>query len=239
VYLLASTALLRIFPGADEVTPIGLGSPGCVSCADLGTAANGALVVRDGDSVIVVPPGGLPRHYDGRTGVDFLAHNIRAAAVDDGGRAWVGSELGVVVLGPGDEKTEWPKGSVPELVGTVEAILVVGSGPARLPASGPVRKGSLTGKLLRGGAGLAGAPVELCPSPSMMFRDTPCSESPIKFAAVADENGVWTVHDVPLGAYGIAVKLDERWQVTLGDRLGEGMRADSMYDTGSLVLDRR
>ena len=65
---------------------------------------------------------------------------------------------------------------MPELVGEVEAILVVGAGPATLPGAGPQRKGGLTGKILRGGSPQASVPVELCPSPDMMFTDSPCAD---------------------------------------------------------------
>lgn len=238
LYLLASDTLLRVAPD-ETVTQVGLGGSNPISLADLELASNGGLVVRSGDDVIAVPAGGLPRLYEGHSGVDFSAHNISAVATDDRGRVWVGSDLGVVVLGPGDAKTEWPKGSLPELVGKVEEILVVGAGPDALPPSGPVRKGSLTGKLLQDGAPIVAAPVELCPSPSMMFHDTPCADAPIKFTTTSDEHGVWTVTDVPLGAYGIAVQLAGKWRITLGERLGEGMQADRVFDTGSLVLERR
>ena len=47
------------------------------------------------------------------------------------------------------------------------------------------------------------------------------------------------VAEVPLATYGIAVKLDEKWQITLGERLGKGMQEGKVYDTGSLALDRK
>jgi hypothetical protein len=81
--------------------------------------------------------------------------------------------------------------------------------------------------------------VELCPSPDMMFTDSPCADSPVKFVTTTDDKGVWTVAEVPLATYGIAVKLDEKWQITLGERLGKGMQEGKVYDTGSLALDRK
>ena len=240
VYVLASTRLLRVGPGTEQITPLPLGgSSSIASYADLSVSSNGSLAVRDGDDAIVYPAGGNPRVYDGRSGKDFRADNVRAVAADDSGRVWVASALGVAVLGPGDAKTEWPGGSVPELVGEVEDILVVGSGPAKLPASGPVRKGGLTGKVLQDGSPLAGAEVELCPSPSMMFSSSPCGDAPLKFIGAADDRGVWTFSDVPLGTYGIAVRVAGKWQITLGERVGQGMKEGQVYDTGSLALDRK
>ncbi len=239
VYALSSTALLRLGPAVDAVTAVALGGRSIASYGDLNVSANGALAVRDGSSAIVVPAGGASRVFESAKGRDFVADNIRAVAADDGGRLWVASDIGVTVLGPGDAKTEWPSGSIAELVGQVEDILVVGSGPAALPAPGAVRKAGLTGKLLAGGSPLVGADVEICPSPAMMFTDSPCGDSPLKFVGVADDKGVWTFQDVPLGTYGIAVKVDGKWQITLGERLGEGMKEGQVYDTGSLVLERK
>ncbi|HEY0132848.1 MAG TPA: hypothetical protein VGB85_02175, partial [Nannocystis sp.] len=239
VYVLASALLMRVAPGSDTPVKVPLGAGSFVSYNGLDVASNGSLAVRDGDNVVAYPAGGDPRGYDGRKGADFRADNIRAVAADDTGRVWVASALGVAILGPGDAKTEWPAGSMPELIGEVEDILVVGSGPATLPAAGPVQKGGLTGKVLRDGSPLAGVSVELCPSPSMMFIESPCDSAGIKFAATADENGVWTFQDVPLGTYGLAVEVDGKWQITLGERVGIGMKAGKVHDTGSMRLDRK
>lgn len=102
-----------------------------------------------------------------------------------------------------------------------------------------LRKGGLTGKVLRDGSPLAGVSVELCPSPGMMFTESPCADAAIKFAGTADDKGVWTFDDVPLGAYGLAVEVGGKWQITLGERVGAGMKEGKLYDTGSMSLDRR
>lgn len=238
VYALSSTALLHVSP-AGEATHVALGGRSIASYGKLAVASGGGLAARDGDSAIGWPAGGSSRVYESRDGKDFAADNIQAIGADDSGRVWVASELGVAILGPGDAKTEWPSGTVPELIGEARAILVVGAGPATLPAAGPLRKGGLTGKVLSNGSAQAGVPVELCPSPDMMFTDSPCADSPVKFVTTTDDKGVWTVNDVPLATYGIAVKLDGKWQITLGERLGQGMHEGKVYDTGSLALDRK
>jgi ligand-binding sensor domain-containing protein len=151
VYALASTALLHV-SAAGVVTKVPLGGRSIASYGRLALASGGSLAARDGDNAIVWPAGGSSRVYESRDGKDFAADNIKAVAADDSGRVWVASELGVAILGPGDAKTEWTSGTVPELVGEVSAILVVGAGPATLPAAGPLRKGGLTGKVLSNGA---------------------------------------------------------------------------------------
>lgn len=237
VYALASAALLRVGPAADAVAAVKFGDDDLPSFADLSVSNNGAVAARNLDDVTVMPAGGAARTWSSRNGKDFRADNIRTVAVDDGGRAWVGSDAGVSVVGPGDAKVEWPQGSVLELIGEIRGIVVVGSGPATLPASGAVRKGGLTGKLVRDGAALASVDVEICPSPGMVFTKSPCADAATKFAGKADDKGVWTFTDVPLGSYGIAVKIEGKWQITFGRSLGEGMKEGQVFDTGAITLD--
>ena len=187
--------------------------------------------------VTTVPAGGAPRSDNSRASSFLKTPRADALAVDDRGRAWIHTEAGVLILGPGDAKTEWPGGSIPELTGEIRVILVVGAGPSELPSA--VRKGGLTGKLLRDGNPLANLPVEICPSPSMIYSKTPCHDGAVKFTAKSDDSGVWTVSDIPIGTYGIAVKIDAKWQITFGHPLGDGMKKGQVDDTGSLTLDKK
>jgi hypothetical protein len=238
VYALHSTALLQISPQGDKVEKVKLGRSG-LSYSSLSVASNGGFALVDIDAVVTVPAGGKPRTYDKRASSYFKAGRIHAIAADDSGRVWVSSEAGVAILGPGDAKTEWPGGSVPELTGEIRGMLVVGSGPAELPGAGAVRKGGLTGKLLRDGSPLANVAVEICPSPGMIYTRTPCADAAVKFATKSDGNGVWTVSDVPIGTYGMAVKADAKWQITFGHELGSGMKEGEVFDTGSLTLEKK
>jgi ligand-binding sensor domain-containing protein len=239
VYALASAVLLRIGPAADALATVKLGDDDLPSWGDLAISSNGSIAARNLDDVSALPAGGAARTWSSRNEKDFRADNIRAVGVDDSGRVWVGSDAGVSVVGPGDAKVEWPQGSVPELIGEVGAIVVVGSGPATLPASGAVRKGGLTGKLVRDGAALPNVDVEICPSPGMVFTKSPCADAATKFSGKADDKGVWTFNDVPLGSYGIAVKIEGKWQITFGHSLGEGMKEGQVFDTGSITLDSK
>ena len=146
------------------------------------------------------------------------------------------SELGLLVLGPGEAWTRWPTGTLPAISGEVARMLVVGSGPARLPPLGPTRTGGLTGRLARHGVPLVGAPVELCPTPDLLARDTPCSGAHFKLVTVTDEQGVWTLADVPLGTYGIAAKVKGKWRTGFAGRLGAGMQEGQQLDTGRLTI---
>ena len=215
-----------------------LGKDSIPSFGSLSVSANGSVAAKSLDDVVALPAGGTSRTWSSRNGKDFRSDNIRGLGIDDSGRVWVGSDTGVTVLA-GDTKTEWPSGSVPELIGEIEAIVLVGSGPAELPAAGTIRKGGLTGKLLRDGTPLANVEVEICPSPGMIFSKSPCADAATKFAGKADDKGVWTFNDVPLGSYGIAVKIDDKWQITYGHSLGEGMKEGVVFDTGSIPLDSK
>jgi hypothetical protein len=239
MYALASTALLRFGPAPGERARVPIGYDTSSLYGALGVSANGSLAARAGSTAIIVPAGGSPRVFDPRDGKDFRANGIAALAADDSGRLWVGSEIGTSVLGPGDAKTEWPGGSVPELTGDIAGIAVFGSGPTELPVAGPVRTGGLTGKLLRDGSPLAGIDVELCSTPGMMFTDSPCGKATVKFTGKSDERGVWSFAGVPLGSYGLAVKVDDQWQIQLGSSVGNGMKADAVYDTGSITIERK
>jgi hypothetical protein len=238
VLALASTTLLRLGPGPAQVAAVAVPGQSVSSFGALAVSSNGAVALKNYDDVVVIPAGGEPRVYESRDEKHLRADNIRAVGVDDTGRAWVGSDLGVSVVGPGEARTEWPGGSVPELVGSVVGIVVVGSGPASLPASGAVRKGGLTGKVVRDGSPLAQVPVELCPSPAMIFSESPCADAPVKFVGTTDDRGNWTFQDVPIGSYGVAVKPGDKWQITFGGRVGEGMKEGKVYDTGTLVLGK-
>ena len=238
VYALHSTALLHIGPALDKVEKVKLGRSG-MSYGSMSVSTNLGLAVVDIDAVSVVPTGGTPRTYGSRDSKYLKGARIDAVATDDSGRVWASTEAGVVILGPGDAKTEWPGGSMPELTGEIRRILVIGSGPAELPGAGAVRKGGLTGKLLRDGSALTNVAVEICPSPSMIYSKTPCADGAVKFSTKSDDSGVWTVSEVPIGTYGIAVKVDGKWQITLGSNMGDGMKEGQVYDTGSLTLDKK
>ncbi len=240
VYALASSALFHISPTLDKVEKVkmaGMNSYG--SYGSLSLSTNGGLGFADIDKVLSMPAGGKSTAYGARVSKYFQAGKMYAVAADDSGRVWVSSEGGMTILGPNDAKTEWPGGSIPELTGEIRNMLVVGTGPAELPGAGNVRKGGLTGKLLREGSPLADISVEVCPSPSMIYSKTPCADGAVKFSTKSDASGVWTVSDVPIGTYGMAVKVDGKWQITFGHEMGNGMKEGQVFDTGSLNLDKK
>ena len=237
VHVLFGDALFALGDG-DAFTKVKVNARDYPQFSKVRFASNGDIGIVDYEHVHHVALG-KTKSYSADKGEDFNADRITAAVPDTSGRLWVGSALGVTVFGPGDAKTDWPSGSVPELIGSVVDIVVAGAGPAKLAEGGPIAKGGLTGKLLQDGEPMAGVEVELCTNPSSYFKKTPCNDAPVKFAVTTDAGGVWTVNDMPLGNYGIAVKDKDGWRVTLMNDLGDGMKEGKVYDTGSLKLDSK
>lgn len=234
VYALASAALIKLGPAASEATAVKLAGGGYPSYSDLAIGPDGTIAVRNLFDLVIASPSATKTWRK----KDYMSEGVRALAVDGSGRVWVGTEIGVAILGPGDAKTEWASGAVSELSGEVVGIAVVGAGPAELPAAGPVKTGGLKGKILKGGAPVADADVELCPSPGMLFSKSPCAESRVKFSGKTDAQGEWQFDAVPLGAYGIAIKTEGKWKITMGSNLGSEMKEGQVYDAGSITLDK-
>lgn len=233
VYAWTGDLVAKLGPG-ENVTKADLGLKGFLQLGHLSFSQSGAMAFRTGLEEVAKHDGALTKYSAKKK--QFKADNIASVTTDDQGRVWVSSAVGVAVLGPGKQSVEWLSGSVPEISGKVENIIVVGKGP-ELPEAGPIKTGGIKGKLLKAGQGLAGLDIELCPSPDMMFSKSPCHDSPVKFAVKSGEDGSFEVGDVPLGAYGIAIKVEGKWRITMGSDLGSGMKEGQVYDIGALTLD--
>lgn len=166
---------------------------------------------------------------------DLHIGTVGSVAADTQGRVWVTGDAGIAIVGPGKARVTWRSGSMEPVAGQVSAIAVRGAGPP-LPEAGAVKKGGLRGRILKGGAGVAGVKVELCESPSLIYSKTPCSGAPTHLRGTTDADGNFAFDDVPLGAYGIAVKSGRKWQITLGAALGTAMTEGVAYDIGTLEL---
>jgi hypothetical protein len=166
VYLLIDEALFKFDATGTTASKVPVGVKGFAQMSDINFSLGGSIGIISYEDVYHVPANGSPRKYSSEKARDFKADGITAVAPDDAGRLWVGSDIGVAVIVPGAPRVEWLSGSVPELVGKIDGIIVVGSGPAALPTGGPQAKGGLSGKILKDGAPVVGVTVELCPSPS-------------------------------------------------------------------------
>jgi hypothetical protein len=192
--------------------------------------------------VLKTDPKHVVRFVDGATttyglGKDFSGTRVHHLAVDGQGRVWIATDAGVAVLGPAAERVEWKSGSIPELAGKVKAILVLGAGP-QLPEVGEVKKGTLEGKILIDNVALADAEIEMCPEPATLIKKSPCEDSPVKFSGKTAADGGFEFKETPLGAYGIAVKVGDKWKTTLSGQYGAKMKAGETHDIGALKFKK-
>ncbi len=227
----ASSAVLKV-GGPDKIEAMELPSDMIKSFGDLSYAQNGIGALKTSVKMLArIEPGGNSTTYT--MGDDFEGTRVVALNVDGQGRLWVGTDIGIGVVGPGDERAMWMMGSVPEIAGKVKGILVVGAGP-ELPEVGEQKKAGLAGTILLDGNALADAEVEACPEPSSLIKTSPCEDSPIKFSGKTDAEGKFSFADVPLGAYGIGVKAGDKWKITFSGEYGAKMKEGATFDIGKL-----
>jgi len=232
----ASSAVIQI-GGVDKLTSMELPSDVISSFGLLGYAPNGIGAIKTSVKMLArIEPGGGNTTYT--MGDDFQGTRVVALAPDGQGRLWIGTDIGIGVVGPKDERAMWMMGSVPEIAGKVKGILVVGAGPD-LPEVGDQKKASeFTGTILLDGNPLADAPVEICPEPSSLIKTSPCEDSPIKFSGKTDAAGKFTFADVPLGAYGVGVKDGDKWKITFSGEYGAKMAEGKPFDIGKLKFKK-
>ncbi|MGD8758949.1 MAG: hypothetical protein PVJ07_01705 [Anaerolineales bacterium] len=133
--------------------------------------------------------------------------HILALVFDDQGRAWVGTQWGLNVF-DGEEWIAYHMHTSPLLDNRVEAILVIGEGP-NLVALEEKPTGSIQGQIMQDGQPWAGMGVELCVGVvgHLYLGPTPCSGQPYVGSATTDDQGRFTISDVPAGYYTLIYQL--------------------------------
>jgi hypothetical protein len=159
--------------------------------------------------------------------------------VDGSGRVWLKTDNGVVILdGEGKLLRQLAPGTVAGLNGKVQGIAVAGGGP-ELPEQTKAAKGTVVGKVIHRGKGLAGIAVEMCASPASFFTKTPCDSAPLKHRATTGADGSFSIPDVLVGAYGFTVKPKSKWLVFWGSSgCCQKIEDGQTYDAGSITLER-
>lgn len=204
------------------------------SFGDMAFSSGGVGVLKnDLEGVAVVVPGDAAARY--RAPTDFKVGMISAIAVDDQRRVWVAGDGGIAIVGPDKQRVMWRSGTMDEIAGQVNHIVLMGAGP-ELPEAGEVHRGTITGRVVKGQTGVAALSIELCESPSMIYSRTPCTGAPTHLVGKTDADGRFTFADVPLGAYGVAVKVGRKWQITLGTAMGSMMKQGESFDVGEIAL---
>jgi hypothetical protein len=200
---------------------------------DLAVDGSGTLHIGTYKDVVRVTSANQPTRFS--SGTAFKGQKVEALTADQNGRTWLFTDYGLVMLDAAGKATEWPPGSVAELAGTVRQLVAVGGGPEQVPPVGVQRKGSISGTVIKTGAPVVGATVEVCKRPSSLFKTTPCGEAPFKQSAKTDATGRFSFADVPLDTYRFAIEDAGKW-ATGWNECCQGMKEGQSFDVGSITL---
>lgn len=127
--------------------------------------------------------------------------SISDVALDDSGRAWVGTDYGLFVFdATGRLAARWEPGQLAGLTGYVDSIAIVGAGPSSLPARGDAQTWTVIGRaeVSKTGRALAGAEVTLC---NRGAPDEECSGGVFLRRATTGPDGTFRLSDVPVGDF--------------------------------------
>ena len=205
---------------------------------ELALGPDGTFLVADYDSVTRVKVGSALEEY--AKGVAFKGKTLRNLFADAQGRAWFTTDAGLTVIDATGKTMQWVQGTESLLAEKVSAIFVQGSGPTLPSSTGTVKTGTVKGKLTRGSAAAANLPVEICPSPSMMYDEgsSPCGESDVHKSAQTGADGSFVFSDVPVGGYGIAYKAGPKWTITMGSRYCAKMKEGGTCTIPAIDVNR-
>jgi len=168
---------------------------------------------------------------------DLDCLSFQALSIDGQSRVWISSREGLSIVGPDKNPTEYPTGTVMELVGNVSKMVVVGKGP-NLPAVPAAHTGGVTGKVLQDGSAIAGAKIEMCTSPQIFGSGSPCSSAKTKFSGTTTDKGEFTFEKVPLGDYNVAVEIDGKWRSNYIPSFATKMKEGATYDVGAVTYSK-
>ena len=141
------------------------------------------------------------------------------ADVDGRGRVWVVdlNQLGVVDAGARPAATTFfPIGTLPKIDALIRHIVVVGSGPEKLPTKVPTRTGTLRGSITNNGQAMPDTKVALCAKTQVGFfsGDSPCADP--KWILKTNAEGVYEARDLPAGPYLLAIEQEAgKWSVSI------------------------
>ena len=238
VYATTGRELARFKPeGVEKITIEGKGGLLGYS-ARMAYGPDGSILLASMTCDLAVVHPDRPDQVRQLDGDSYDCAYLTGSALDGQGRAWIGSREGLSVVAADGTVTEYPTGSVPELIGLSTNMMVVGAGP-KLPEAGPVQTGPVTGKALIDGTPVANAEIEMCTSPQMFAPTSPCDKAKVKFSGTTNDKGEFTFDKVPLGDFNIAVKLDTGWQTGYTGSYAVKRKPGQSYDIGAVKFHKR
>jgi ligand-binding sensor domain-containing protein len=146
------------------------------------------------------------------------ADKINDLVVDASGRLWVATDAGIAVQ-DGTGGWQAATSATSGLNDSRIVALAVTGAPALPPPSETVRTAEVRGRIVADGSPVAGTSVLLCSeSPKSFFDESPCEAMAVALAATTDADGNFTLADVPIGTFSLAVqRADGQWVSFIGD----------------------
>jgi hypothetical protein len=176
----------------------------------------------------------LTRFKDKAWKVLTAPSRINAVAAGADNRVWVATTFGLGVLA--GESWTWRQMNNSALTSNnLSAVAVVGNGGV-LPPMAPQSPGALTGRFeWDDGKPVAGAQVQICGAPPAAITvgaRTPCTDRPLLRSTTTDDQGRFTLANVPPATYYITLfpKDGRRWLISYSirrTRVGPGESRDS------------
>ncbi|MGB9634004.1 MAG: two-component regulator propeller domain-containing protein, partial [Chloroflexaceae bacterium] len=163
------------------------------------------------------------------------SNKVHTLAVDGAGRLWAGTEYGLAVQdGQGGWQTAVPSNSE---LGDSRIVAIAVLGAPALPAPLQARTTTVSGRLLEGGAPVAGSAVQLCGETGQLFTGRrPCEGQSLELNATTDAEGRFRIENVPLATLSLAAqKGDGQWIIFLGGI--PALSADQEVELGDIKLD--
>lgn len=196
--------------------------------------SDGSVIVERRSSLARVAQDGSVTYY--HAGVDFEGSLVRASSADGQDRLWATTGAGITMIGPGKQRLFWPTGSIPSITGSVDAVLVIGSGPKILPPPMPAATGGLRGVVTYRGAPVRGEPVVICPDCEVDLDGELDLDADQLFKGTTNEAGHFHFQEVPLNSYNLYVEIDGKWKHAFRLRRWF-LREGEVLDFGAVELE--
>lgn len=196
--------------------------------------SDGSVVVERRSSLARIALDGSVTHY--HAGVDFEGSLVRASSVDGQDRLWATTGAGITMIGPGKQRLFWPTGSIPSITGSVDVVLVIGTGPKVLPPPMPAATGGLKGVVTYRGAPVRGEPVVICPDCEVDLDGELDLDADQLFKGTTNGAGHFVFQQVPLNRYNLYVEIDGKWKHAFRLRRWF-LREGEVLDFGTVELE--
>jgi len=132
----------------------------------------------------------------------------KTIACDAQGRVWVGTDWELAVF-EGNQWLIYTQATSGLVDNGINAVTRIGDGPSSLPLPREAQSGSISGQLISQEVAVEGAEINICWDVSwpVFFGPTPCKGEVYK--GVTDSEGNFSIGNIPIGAYKLAIRIME------------------------------